>query len=390
MTPDKQTQQTLAELWELPLELLAEMHDERVIGVLLLHARQSPPPLRAQALRLLGTMGNPNAIAPLVDLLPELDEPLLWEAAKAILQIVAIQKTGHPRHFDLDTPRSLLVEVVAELETQRFPTLPLLLACLTSASAYVIDTAGRLLSNHADLTIVDLEPLLLDANSLTRSEVVSLLAKFPFEQVRPFYLAALQDQSNRVRMFAIHPLLRHVSGANLPEFLDILKNRSTIVRLEFVRRLTQIEGEVAIKGLKLALEDSDSPLQCAALIGLTKLGVHLPAKTVLMMLQSKDGDVFAWLCDGLAKMQDKRFIRNLISIVDEPNLERSTRAIWLLGQVKAKKAVPALIKLLSNDTEYRFDLDEPPKRVSQYAVEALKLIGTPKALRALEKYAKPK
>lgn len=194
---------TPEELWELPLEALAEMHDERVMGVLLLHVRQSPPPLRPQALHHLGTMGNPIAIPPLVDLLPQLDGVLRWEAVKAILQIAAIQHTGHPRHFDLDTPRSLLVEVVAELESRGIATLPLLLACLRDQSGDVRQKAAMILSYRDDVGIADLEAAMNDPKAGIRFEAAGLLEKFPFDQSRPYYLRALADPSDHVRRRAM-------------------------------------------------------------------------------------------------------------------------------------------------------------------------------------------
>lgn len=389
MTLNEQTRLTPEELWELPLETLAEMRDERVIDVLLLHVRQSPPPLRPQALHLLGTIGNPNAIPPLVDMLPQLDGPLRWEAVKAILQIAAIQHTGRPRHFDLDSPRSLLVEVVVELESRDIATLPLLLACLCDQSGDVRQKAAVILSYRDDVGIADLEAALNDPKAGIRFEAAGLLEKFPFDQSRPYYLRVLADPSDDVRRRAMHGFMRHVTAENLPEFLNLLKNRTREVRWHFVQRMIEIGGDTAVKGLQMAIHDRRDGVRHYALSGLVKLEERLPARLVIQWLRGDDFEDFFSVCNAINEARDTRFICYLLPIMRETSLERSTRAMWLLGQLKAKRAVPALIKKLSDDTEYVFDIDEPPKRVSQYAAEALRNIGTPRALAAVAEWKPP-
>lgn len=389
MTFNEQTRLTPEELWEMPLEALAEMRDERVIGVLLMHVRQSPPPLRLQALHLLGTIGSPNAIPPLVNMLPDLDDQLRWEAAKAILQIAAIQHTGHPRHFDLDSPRNLLVEVVAELESRDIATLPLLLACLRDHSVDVRQKAAVMLFHRDDVHIVDLEAALNDPKAGIRFEAAGLLEKFPFDQSRPYYLRALADPSDHVRTRAVHGFMKHVTAENLPEFLNLLKNRTREVRWQFIQRMIEIGGDTAVKGLRMAIHDRRDGVRHSALFGLVKLGERLPARLVIQWLRGDDFEDFFWACDAINRAHDTRFIRCLLPIMRETSLERSTRTMWLLGQLKAKRAVPDLIKKLSDDTEYVFDINEPPKRVSQYAADALRTIGTPRALAAVAEWKPP-
>lgn len=136
----------------------------------------------------------------------------------------------------------------------------------------------------------------------------------------------------------------------------------------------------------MAIHDRRDGVRHGALFGLVKLGERLPARLVIQWLHGDDFEDFYWACDAINKAQDTRFIRCLLPIMCETSLERSTCAMWLLGQLKAKQAVPTLIKKLSDDTEYVFDIDELPKRVSQYAAEALRNIGTPKALAALAEW----
>jgi hypothetical protein len=103
----------------------------------------------------------------------------------------------------------------------------------------------------------------------------------------------------------------------------------------------------------------------------------LDAKTVE---QLKEGLKYSSIRGAVVTILGLSSIGHLIAALDNQDAGVRNEVVYALGQTRNKEAVPALIERLS-DTEKNWGT-----RVCEEAARSLKLIGTPDALGALEKW----
>lgn len=191
--------------------------------------------------------------------------------------------------------------------------------------------------------IEDLLKRLESADEEERRLAVSALAGFPFSQVKPFAVAALGDESWRVRKEAVDFLLSVSPGEELAR--------------ELIGLLSQ-EGNAGLK---------NSVVEVLQAVG-EKI---LPQLTE--QLAHDDAGVRKFIVDIMGGIGSETIIPELTTALVDADANVAAAAAESLGKIGAAVALPSLLKALERD-----DL------LIRYAIlEALVKIGTPVPLGAI-------
>jgi HEAT repeat protein len=162
----------------------------------------------------------------------------------------------------------------------------------------------------------------------------------------------------------------------VPEFIKLLERDYMDMRGmrdRATNSLVQI-GPVAVPALLNALYHEQYEVNLGAAVALRKIGS--PAiPSLSRALHHEDAKARGWATSALQSYENANAaLRELLSVLHDDEYMVRIGAIIALGESKNPDAVPSLVELLDD------------KAVSQFALEALTKIGTPDALKALEKH----
>lgn len=108
-----------------------------------------------------------------------------------------------------------------------------------------------------------------------------------------------------------------------------------------------------------------------------------------LMLNSSDKGVRRAIIDGFGEMRLPQAVDGLCSIIADPDLNTRAAIINALGSIGDRQAVPALITMLDDNSRLKAaGVVSIGPRINYLASEALKAIGTPDAAAAVESWKK--
>jgi HEAT repeat protein len=229
--------------------------------------------------------------------------------------------------------------------------------------------------------------MLKDQDPEVKAAAATTLGAFKDKRALEPLVELLRDPNERVREAA----LRSLGGFNEKKVLDLmidhLENNATSIRNVAIRYLREPPDPRAVEPLSALLghEDSFLPLMAAEVLG--KIGDKRALQLLKEVLNGQydrnrqfdaDKKLRNTAALALGSLRAREAVPVLISALQNKDLKVS--AIIALGSVKDEAAVPALIKCLS---------DEDPMAQERAAL-ALKEIGTPRALAAVQNYSKDK
>lgn len=322
-----------------------------------------PPMTRQAAVRVLGWLANPQALAPLLQVLD--DESLQRDVLSALVSIAL----HHPQSV-VDAwatapvlHQAYLAYVYSEAGCAQ--ALPLLSAALHSGDARVVQMAAHALGRlggvaesgaladclrHADADVrtaaahalsalgrrfpveilTDLEPLLGDADPTHRSAAIGIIGRLDDAAVAQRLAMALKDPAAEVRRSAISAL----SGAAVDNHLLALQLALTDEDVEVRRAATEILGASgnpeAIHGLRLALQDEDLWVRAAAVRSLGRVGGVDEAETIGLSLDDPVGLVRIAALETLAELLGERACPQVFAALDHADEEVTSVALRLL------------------------------------------------------------
>ena len=148
------------------------------------------------------------------------------------------------------------------------------------------------------------------------------------------YLQDLKSENVMVRNNAIYYLGKNREKLAAPMLIELLNNdQPKEIRLNAIEALGKIEEDSSVEALVALLNEEDKEIKMAA-------------------------------CDALGMIKNAKAAGHLIRILQDEDIRLT--AIWALGNIGDKNAVPALTTLL----------DDKDKYVSSNAAKALKKIGS--------------
>ena len=193
-------------------------------------------------------------------------------------------------------------------------------------------------------------------------------------ELRPLVKAAKEKRVER-------ELKQDLSGVRILAKACSASDAAT--RREAVTELGRIGGRKAVAALIEALEDADEKVRIQAIIG---LGWTQSKKAVPALIKVAGGDDLFMrrrAVQALGQIGDSKATEALMANVHHEDFYVSENAILALGWLKAKAAVPELLKIVTS-----FDREDARQRGLMLAsIRALGHIGDPSAVPALEKLA---
>jgi HEAT repeat protein len=186
-----------------------------------------------------------------------------------------------------------------------------------------------------------------------------------------YYSTRLSDNNGFVRVEAASKLAE-IGEPVIPILIEALSDSNPQVRLNAAFALGEIGSPTAVPMLIARLNDSEWEVRANVAIALSKIG-KAAVPGLIAALKDNDSQVRSNATQTLGQIGDADAVPALIAILNDPVWEVRASAATALGEI-GEAAVPALIKALTVEDEDVFDM----------AIWALKIIGTPQALTAVE------
>jgi HEAT repeat protein len=245
---------------------------------------------------------------------------------------------------------------------------------------------------------------LLDAPSLEQQLMMHVVRPSPSLQAMEALLkigpasadalaGALKSDKVNLRVNAVYVLARLGAETNLKLLLPAAKDSAPEVRAMLIRRLVNVNLQVALAVRLAALEDKDASVRLTAVYGFRSFNpLPLPrhpapvdkgpdnytlssvVKSMTpVLLRDSDPQIRAAAAEALGELRNANAVPALISALSDAQLEVRVHAVSSLGQLRQRQAVAPLLKLL----------DDKEQIVVLAAVEALGDLGDPLATKPL-------
>jgi serine/threonine-protein kinase len=236
---------------------------------------------------------------------------------------------------------------------------------------------------------------------LVRLHIAKTLSRFSTEAVRDALMRLLNDPHKNVRQVALEglaslqipvevgPLCQLLRDADLTvqskaieaiiqindpqaihHLLDILQDESEYVRRAAVEVLNALGNTNAIKDLLGALRDKDWWVRVRAADALGNIGGPRVVEAILPLIKDEDEFIRRCAVEVLNTTKDERAFHYLVEALADEDWWVRERAVDALASLGDTRAVPALLRLLEEDTE-----------TTPAAIRALVSLGDPQVIR---------
>ncbi|NLE68294.1 MAG: hypothetical protein GX608_12815 [Lentisphaerae bacterium] len=176
---------------------------------------------------------------------------------------------------------------------------------------------------------------------------------------------------------------RRADSGKVPGLIAGAASTNAAERLDAVRELGRIGDPKSAKALVAALSDGNENVRVEAILGLGWMQSKEAVPALLGLLGSADVRVKSRAIQALGQIGDARAEKAIVALLRDPHPFIAENAIMSAGWLKARSAVPVLLKILSeNDAR----IGEQRGRMTT-ALRALGHIGDASALPPLEALA---
>jgi HEAT repeat protein len=155
------------------------------------------------------------------------------------------------------------------------------------------------------------------------------------------------------------------------------------VRRAAVLELGRIGDPKTASALIQALKDTDEKVRINAILGLGWMQSKEAVPALIDALGGKELTMRRRVAQALGQIGDPRASKPLLGLVGDNDCDTAVNAIMSLGWLKAKEAVPELLKIVTTSNPKQAE----PRALMLAAIRALGHIGDAAALSALEKLA---
>ena len=251
-----------------------------------------------------------------------------------------------------------------------FCSLVVALAVLAGAArpaAANFDWAGHVALDAAGLSSDDADK---------RFEAVNNLGRYDIALTQTYLLAALRDDSDKVKTTAARALGLGGAIAAVPTMIEWLTDPDPRIKQVAADVLGDIGGPEATTALTRSLGDSDSAVRMHAVKALGAIGRRGSAAVVIALiprLEDDKADVRIATIAQLEELGDRRAVIPLVARFGDTAPEARRSAVRAVGKLGDPSAVPALVRLMN----------DPNEDVRTAAVGSLGLLGAVDALDAL-------
>ena len=239
----------------------------------------------------------------------------------------------------------------------------------------------RIAGELVDATCVDeLIARVEGKDTIARTHIISLLARFDTPKVRAALQQTLKDPNKLVRSAGCAPLQTAVARSirrwwprscatpnidvqnpaiellcrskhpdTVRHLVEVLTDESEHARRAAVEVLNVVGDDSSVKFLLRAIRDADWWVRSRAADALGKIGGPQVIGSALELVSDKDEEVRRTAIEILNQTKDERAVSYLIEATKDKDWWVSERAVDALGDMGSKKAVPRLIEMLTTN-----------------------------------------
>lgn len=210
-----------------------------------------------------------------------------------------------------------------------------------------------------------------------RVDALRGLVHFPYQEIRPLLVGALQDRAPQVQVAAMQTLAQLGQRQDSQLLYPFLNDLDPELRRAAIAALGKLRDPKAVDALLRTLGDPDPGVRVATLEALGDLGLDKAQGPVAALLSDRNREVSSKAIEVLARAGDGNAVFPLLEKIKDPVLRTQLDAIGALGLLGDPRATLPLLGLLY----------DPQTEVRMAVVEALGRLGdhraTPHLSRAL-------
>lgn len=196
--------------------------------------------------------------------------------------------------------------------------------------------------------VVSLTKLLGDEEKEVRRSVSWALERIGDLAVKPLILT-LNDDKTVVRQYAAEVLGKIGNSKAVIPLRNLIDDKDENVRQAAASALVKINDVNKVDFLINALKDKNSEVRLSAAEGLGIFGVIQAVEPLIKTLMDEEKSVRLNAAVALGRIGDPRAVEALIETLDDENWEVCWGAVWALGQIGDPQAVEPLINVLKDE-----------------------------------------
>lgn len=304
------------------LVILGRIGDAAAVSVVLSGLECASADVRATAVEALGRIGERETAGRIIRMLND-PHPVVRLHTVIALQKIPDLRALRPLHEILqsDSPPELRRHVVIALGATKDPRAVSEIALqIRDADPAMLYAIAGALSICADMTAIrPLEQLLGCADSRVQIKAINGLRRTSCSRAAKLILPFLNDANPALRRHAVDAIGDLDPVAEIDLVTDLLVNDvSCEVRAAAARALGRTGDRRVVPALESALRDQSS-VRCAAVIGLTSLGLPDAVPPLLAMLRDPAPEVRYHAVSGLGKLQADTAGTAIKAMVEDPD-----------------------------------------------------------------------
>ena len=265
---------------------------------------------RTAMVKLLGTLGDPQAIAVLSE---QLDEP---RGDVAVAAVMALNQIGTAEAMEI---------ILDGLNRRR----KVAHACIKAITQWNNDEATEALISG-----------LSSPDQMLRRDAAQALGQLGDPHAVPALIERLDDSHSGVQAAAIEALGTIGAPRALSPILQELKNPNSSVREAAVRALSDLGDPAVLPALRERIKDENTRVHITATTALGTLGDKNAVDLLVGNLGHRRNDVRAATAAALGQIGDKRAVEPLVAVLNDKTARIDVRAeaLMAIGHIRAHQA----------------------------------------------------
>jgi serine/threonine-protein kinase len=210
-------------------------------------------------------------------------------------------------------------------------------------------------------------------DTVARTHIVSILARFDRPEVARALQRLLKDPNKLIKQAALNGLVRMKATVEIEPVCQLLSDPDIEIQNKAVELIIRARDPHTMRFLVPVLKDENEYARRSAVEVLNALGTSKDIKQLLQVIKDDDWWVRSRAADALGKIGGPRVVDAVLELVKDEDEEVRRSAIEILNQTKDERAINFLIDATKDKDWW----------VAERAVDALAEIGSKKAVPAL-------
>jgi HEAT repeat protein len=147
------------------------------------------------------------------------------------------------------------------------------------------------------------------------------------------------------------------------KYLQELKSENVMVRNNAIYYLGENKEKLAVPMLiELLNNDQPKEIRLNAIEALGKIEEAISVEALVALLNEEDKEIKMAAVEALGKIKDPKAVKPLINVLNNKDIKIT--ALWAIGNIGDKSAIPHLTKLFDDQDEYvRYNASQSLKKI---------------------------